>query len=172
MLVVFALTLFVSAFLLFVVELMVGKMITPMLGGSPAVWNTCMVFYQAMLLAGYGYAHVTTRWLGARKQAVLPTALLFLPLVVLPIAVNEDLAPSGEASPVVGLLVILFASVGLPFFVLSATAPLLQKWFANTDHPAAKDPYFLYAASNLGSMLGLLAYPFLIEAFLGLASSK
>jgi spermidine synthase len=162
-LLVFAGTLFLSALLLFLVEPMVGKMILPMLGGSPAVWNTCMVFYQAMLLVGYLYAHLTTTWLGPRKQAGLHLVLMALPFLVLPIAVNKALAPEGEANPVFGVLLLLTAAVGLPFLVVSASAPLLQKWFASTDHPAAKDPYFLYGASNLGSMLALACYPVIIE---------
>src|SRR5262245_38640887 len=172
MLLVFALTLFTSATLLFLVQPMVGKMITPLLGGTPAVWNTCMVFFQAMLLAGYAYAHATTSWLGPRKQAGLHLALLAIPFIVLPIAVNKDLAPSGEANPVLGVLVLLTVAVGLPFFVVSASAPLLQKWFASTDHPAANDPYFLYGASNLGSMLALVSYPWLVEPSLRLAQQS
>jgi spermidine synthase len=172
MLVTFAGTLFLSALLLFLVQPMVGKMILPMLGGSPAVWNTCMVFFQAMLLAGYLYAHATTSWLGPRKQAVLHLVLLAVPFLVLPIAVNKALAPEGEANPVIGVLVLLVVTVGLPFFVVSASAPLLQKWFASTDHPAAQDPYFLYGASNLGSMLALVFYPWLIEPSLRLAQQS
>src|SRR5437899_2462042 len=153
MLLVFAVTLFVSATLLFLVQPMVGKMILPLLGGTPAVWNTCMVFFQAMLLLGYLYAHLTSTWLGVRKQALLHLALLFLPAV----------APQGEANPVFGVLLLLFVAAGLPFFVVAASAPLLQKWFASTGHPAAADPYFLYGASNLGSMLALIGYPLLLE---------
>jgi hypothetical protein len=172
MLLVFALTLFVSATLLFLVQPMIGKMITPMLGGSPAVWNTCMVFFQAMLLAGYAYAHAITRWLGIRAQAVLHVCLLAIPFVVLPIAVNQELAPSGESNPILGVLLLLLISVGLPFFVVSASAPLLQKWFAATLHPAARDPYFLYGASNLGSMMALVAYPLIVERKLVLPSQS
>jgi spermidine synthase len=167
MLLVFAFTLFTSATLLFLVEPMIGKMILPLLGGTPAVWNTCMVFYQAVLLLGYGYAHLSTTWLGARKQAAIHVVLLLLPFVFLPLAVNRDLI-RGEDNPIVGLLLILSLSVGLPMFVVSASAPLLQKWFASTSHPAAKDPYFLYGASNLGSMLALVAYPLLVEPHLRL----
>jgi hypothetical protein len=172
MLLTFAGTLFLSALLLFLVQPMVGKMILPMLGGSPAVWNTCMVFFQAMLLAGYLYAHATTSWLGPRKQAALHLVLLAVPFVVLPVAVNKALAPEGEANPVLGVLVLLVVAVGFPFFVVSASAPLLQKWFASTDHPAAQDPYFLYGASNLGSMLALVFYPWLIEPGLRLAQQS
>ena len=163
MLLVFAVTLLVSATLLFLVQPMVGKMILPLLGGTPAVWNTCMVFFQAMLLLGYLYAHLTSTWLGVRKQALLHVALLFLPVLALPIVVNASLAPQGEANPVFGVLLLLFVAAGLPFFVVAASAPLLQKWFASTGHPAAADPYFLYGASNLGSMLALIGYPLLLE---------
>ena len=162
MLLVFALTLFTSATLLFLVEPMVGKMITPLLGGTPAVWNTCMVFYQAVLLLGYGYAHLSTTWLGARKQAAVHLALLLLPFLLLPLTVNRGLI-KGDENPILLVLFILSMTVGVPMFVVSASAPLLQKWFASTSHPAAKDPYFLYGASNLGSMLALIAYPALVE---------
>jgi hypothetical protein len=163
MLLAFAGTLFLSALLLFLVQPMVGKMVLPMLGGSPAVWNTCMVFFQAMLLAGYLYAHASTTLLGSRKQAAVHLVVMAVPFIVLPIAVSKTLAPHGEDNPVLGVLLLLTVAVGLPFFVVSASAPLLQKWFASTDHPAAKDPYFLYSASNLGSMLALAAYPSIIE---------
>jgi hypothetical protein len=142
---------------------MVGKMILPLLGGTPAVWSTCMVFFQAALLGGYAYAHATTAWLGIRRQTILHLALLAVPLAVLPLGVDAGRLPGGEANPVLGVLVLLSLSVGLPFFVVSATAPLLQQWFSHTGHRAARDPYFLYAASNLGSMLALLSYPVVIE---------
>ncbi len=155
---------FVGATLLFVVQPMVGKMILPLLGGTPAVWSTCMVFFQAALLAGYAYAHASTAWLGASpRQALLHLGILVIPLTVLPLAVNPHFLRGGAANPVLDVLLLLSVSVGLPFFVVSATAPLLQKWFSHTGHPAARDPYFLYAASNLGSMLALLGYPTLIE---------
>src|SRR5437016_1019464 len=155
---------FVGATLLFVVQPMVGKMILPLLGGTPAVWSTCMVFFQAALLAGYAYAHASTAWLGASpRQAILHLGILVIPLSVLPLAVNPNFLRAGDANPVLDVLLLLSVSVGLPFFVVSATAPLLQKWFSHTGHPAARDPYFLYAASSLGSMLALLGYPILIE---------
>src|SRR6266852_4113081 len=132
---------FAGATLLFVVEPMVGKMILPLLGGTPAVWSTCMVFFQAALLGGYAYAHATTAWLGARRQALLHIAVLALPLTALPLAMNARWLRGGEASPVLDVLVLLSLSVGLPFLVVSATAPVLQKWFSETGHPAARDPY-------------------------------
>ncbi|MFO0947831.1 MAG: fused MFS/spermidine synthase [Planctomycetota bacterium] len=169
MLFLYGFTIFLSATLLFLVQPMFAKMVLPMLGGTPAVWNTCMVFFQAMLLAGYSYAHATTSLLGVRKQAILHCVLVLLPLLVLPIAVADGWSPPTEGNPVGWLLLLLTVSVGLPFFVVSTTNPLLQKWFADTGHPAARDPYFLYAASNLGSMLSLLAYPVLLEPNLRLA---
>ena len=165
----FALTLFVSATLLFLVQPMFAKMVLPRLGGTPAVWNTCMVFYQAMLLGGYLYAHFSTRILGTRRQAGLHLVILGLPLLVLPIALGVSQVPPAGANPIPWLLAVMAVSVGLPFFVVSASAPMLQAWFADTGHPAGKDPYFLYAASNLGSMLGLLSYPVLVEPNLRVA---
>jgi hypothetical protein len=172
LLLVYALTLFVSALLLFLVQPLIGKLIVPLLGGSPAVWNTCMVFFQAMLLAGYAYAHYSANWLGERRQAVVHLAVLLLPAVVLPLGISTSLVPTGGGNPVPGLLLLLLVSAGLPFFAVAATAPLLQRWFANTTHPAAKDPYFLYAASNAGSMLALIAYPIVIEPKLTLAHQR
>src|SRR5713226_4374739 len=151
---------------------MFGKLILPMLGGSPSVWNTCMVFFQAVLLAGYGYAHIASRWLGIRRQAVLHMGLLLIPFLVLPVAVVHGWSPPRSSNPIPWLLALLSVSVGLPFFVVSTNAPLLQKWFAETGHAAGNDPYFLYGASNLGSMLALLSYPFLVEPALSLESQR
>lgn len=142
---------------------MVGKMILPLLGGTPAVWSTCMVFFQAALLGGYAYAHASTAWLRVSHQLILHMVVLALPLAVLPLAVNPAFLRGGETNPVLDVLTLLSVSVGLPFLAVSATAPLLQKWFTHTGHPTARDPYFLYAASNLGSMLALLGYPTLVE---------
>ena len=168
MLILFGVTIFVGAGLLFLVQPMFARMALPLLGGAPGVWNTAMVFYQAVLLGGYAYAHVSTRWLGVRRQAALHLLVLALPLVVLPIALPGGWAPPGDTSPIPWLLALLAVAVGLPFFAVSATSPVLQAWFAATGHPAARDPYVLYAASNLGSMLALLAYPVLVERFLRL----
>jgi hypothetical protein len=162
LLVLYASTLFVGASLLFVVQPMMGKMILPLLGGSPAVWSTCMVFFQAMLLAGYAYAHVSAGWLAVPRQALVHLGLLALALAFLPFGVNADRF-SGVQRPALEVLLLLSASVGLPFFVVSATAPLLQRWFTYTGTRASRDPYFLYAASNLGSVLALLSYPTFIE---------
>ena len=160
----FALTLFLSAALLFTVEPMFAKMVLPLLGGAPAVWNACLVFYQAALLAGYLYAHLSLKWLGARRQAVLHLALLGLAWIVLPIHVAQGWLPPATTFPAPWLWMLLAVSLGLPFLAVSASAPMLQAWFARTHRPAAQDPYFLYAASNLGSLLALLAYPLLVEA--------
>jgi len=168
----YAATLFISAVMLFVVEPMFAKMVLPSLGGTPAVWNTCMMFYQAALLAGYVYAHLSIRWLGARRQAVFHLALLALPWLVLPIGVAGMGDPPVDSNPIPWLLALMAVSVGLPFFVVSASAPMLQAWFAQTGHPAAKDPYFLYAASNLGSMVGLVGYPLLVEPALPLSGQS
>ena len=149
----FATTLFVSAFLMFLVEPMIARMVLPELGGAPAVWNTCLVFFQFMLLGGYAYAHGATRWLGIRRHIVAHSVLLLMPLLVLPIGLHQA-PPQSSQSPVAWLLLALFGSIGLPFFVLSTSAAVLQKWFSTTDDEAASDPYFLYAASNLGSFIG------------------
>ena len=161
----FAATLFVSAVLLFWVQPLVGKMLLPLLGGTPAVRNTCLLFFQAALLAGYAYALAATRWLGPRAQVVLHVALLACAALALPVGLSEATAAGAPAggSPVGWLLWSLLATVGVPFFVLSASAPLLQKWFAGTRSAAAGDPYFLYAASNAGSLAALLAFPLLFE---------
>ncbi|MBI5764603.1 MAG: fused MFS/spermidine synthase [Planctomycetes bacterium] len=166
----YIITLILSSSLLFFVQPMVGKMILPLLGGTPAVWNTCMVFFQACLLAGYAYAHGSGAWLGARKQAWLHLTLLAVPLLVLPIGFGADVSPPASGNPVLWLLVQLTLCAGLPFFVVSASAPLLQKWFAQTGHPSAKDPYFLYAASNVGSLGALLGYPLLVEPNMALGA--
>jgi hypothetical protein len=163
---VFAVTLFLSATLLFLVQPMIGKMMLPHLGGTPAVWNTCMVFFQAVLLLGYSYAHATTTWLSPRFRLLLHAIILVIPVIVFPIRIAETWAPAGESNPIPAVLGLLFVTAGLPFFVVSTTAPLLQKWFAGTDHPQANDPYFLYGASNLGSMLALVAYPAIVEPHL------
>jgi hypothetical protein len=151
---------------------MVAKMVLPLFGGTPAVWNTCMVFFQAALLAGYAYAHAAPAWLGLRRQSLIHMVLLVAPLVVLPIAISPEWTPPGDAHPIPWLLAMLFVAVGIPFFVISTSAPLLQKWFAGTGHPSARDPYFLYGASNIGSMLALLAYPTIVEPFLPLAEQS
>jgi hypothetical protein len=160
---VFAAAILLSAGLMFIVEPMFAKMVLPLLGGSPAVWNTCLVFYQAVLMGGYIYAHLSLKWLGPRPQTVLHLALLCCAWIGIPIGVANGWTPPGGGNPVGWLLLLLTFCVGLPFFCISASAPVLQAWFAHCGGRWAKDPYFLYAASNLGSLLGLAAYPLLIE---------
>lgn len=160
---VYTATIFLSAFLLFLVQPMFSKMVLPRLGGTPAVWNTCMLFFQAALLGGYLYAHLGSRWLGARRHAVLHLILLGVALATLPITIPDGAVPTATSSPIPWLIGVLTVSLGLPFFAMSASGPLLQKWFSETGHPHSANPYFLYAASNVGSLLALLAYPFLIE---------
>lgn len=181
---VYAVTLFVSAFILFLVQPLIGKMILPKLGGTPQVWNTCMVFFQMVLLAGYAYTHMISSRLRLRQQILLHCVMLLLPLLVLfnPWISIFNLYLSVEnggwnpgnlgGNPIPATLMILFSVIGLPFLVVSTTAPLLQKWFAHTGHPSSKDPYFLYGASNLGSLLALVAYPIVIEPALGLSSQS
>jgi len=165
----FGLTMFVSAALLFSVESMIAKMLLPVLGGTPAVWNTCMVFFQAALLAGYGYALLVSRW-PLRRQLAVQILVLVLALISLPIGLTSSWINSVPATgnPSLWLLGCLAATVGLPFFIISSNSPLLQKWFSFTNLSSAKDPYFLYSASNAGSLLALLAYPALLEPFLPL----
>ncbi|MCI0681784.1 MAG: hypothetical protein L0Y71_06745 [Gemmataceae bacterium] len=166
----FAITLFVSAFLLFLVQPMIGKMILPKLGGTPQVWNTCMMFFQTALLAGYGYTHTVSTRMQLKRQITIHGVLLLLPVVFLlflqPSPFNiTGWVPPTEENPIPAALMLLAVVVGVPFFVVSTSAPLLQKWFASTGHPSAKDPYFLYGASNLGSLLSLIMYPFLVEPY-------
>lgn len=169
---IFSLTLFLSSALLFLVQPMIGRLILPLLGGTPAVWSTCLVFFQAILLGGYVYAHVLPSWLGERRHALLHVALLLLPLLFLPIALPRAWTPPDESSPVVWVLGLLLVSVGVPFFVVATSSPLLQRWFAASDHPSSSDPYYLYAASNLGSLIALLGYPLLVEPLLTLVDQE
>ncbi len=165
----FGLTLFLSALLLFSVQPMFGKLLLPLLGGTPAVWNTCMVFYQSLLFLGYLYAHYSSTKLHFTHQTLLHLGLFALSLALLPIGLAENTAPASDSNPLFWLLGTLFIAIGLPFFVVTTTAPLLQKWFSELGHSNSEDPYFLYAASNAGSLLALLSYPFLIEPIVGLA---
>jgi spermidine synthase len=173
--VLFALTMFLSAALSFTVQPLVGKRLLPLLGGTPAVWNTCLVFFQAALLAGYLFAHRSAT-LPAPRQARLHLFVLLLPLAAFavgvaltgePVPVVSWLLPTSQDNPIVPLLAVLFIAVGVPFAVLSATAPLLQRWYG--DRPGT---YALYAASNAGSLLGLLGYPLVVEPFLPLSTQQ
>jgi SAM-dependent methyltransferase len=164
----FSATLFVGSMQLFLVQPMVAKGVLPLLGGTPAVWNTCMVFFQFALLAGYLYAHVGAKWLDARRQALAHIPVVLLSLLALPLVVAPTNAPTQGTGTAWWLLQALVTTVGIPFFVASTTAPILQRWFATTQHKSARDPYFLYAASNAGSLLALLAYPLAVEPTLRL----
>ncbi|MGH7499854.1 MAG: spermidine synthase [Gemmatimonadales bacterium] len=172
MTILYGATLFLSAALLFTVQLIFSKMVLPLLGGSPAVWTTCMLFFQVVLLLGYAYAHGTSATLTFRRQAPLHIALLAISLLFLPVALAPGWTPPDGTMPVVWLLGLLAASLGIPFFLLSSTAPLLQRWFTGTDQPGADNPYFLYAASNAGSLLALLSYPMLVEPSLTLKQQR
>lgn len=161
-------TMFLSAVLLFSVQPLIARLALPLLGGSPAVWNTAMVFFQTVLLAGYAYAHLTSRFLAPRPQAVLHLGVLAVAAVALPVGLASGWTPPAAGAPIPWLVALLAVSVGLPFFAVSANAPILQRWFSHTGHKDAANPYFLYGASNLGSILVLLAYPALIEPALRL----
>jgi spermidine synthase len=163
LLITYVAAIFLSAALLFVVQPMSTKMVLPRLGGSASVWSVAMVFFQAALLAGYAYAHLLTRYVPGRLSAVIHVAVLLLATLTFPLAIAAGWGRPpvrGESLWLVGLFA---ASIGLPFFALSANGPLLQAWFARSGHAGAKDPYFLYAASNVGSFLALLSYPLAIE---------
>lgn len=159
----YALTIFLSASLLFSVQPMFGKLVLPLLGGSPSVWNTCMFFFQFVLLLGYLYAHFTTRWLTPPRQLILHIAVVSIGIAILPLALPEGWTPPESANPSWWLVLLLGTAVGIPFFAISTTTPLLQRWFSYTSHAHAEDPYFLYSTSNLGSLIALLSYPILIE---------
>jgi len=172
--ILYAATLFSSASLLFWVQPMMAKMLLPLLGGTPAVWNTCMLFFQAMLLAGYAYALAVSKWLTLRQQVVVHTLLLLSTALAFPILISDETVRSvpREGNPSLWLLWTLLTTVGLPFFAVSTNGPLLQKWFAETREASSRDPYFLYAASNAGSLLALLSYPLLVEPGLTLGGQS
>lgn len=158
---------FLAAALVFAVQPMVAKMLLPHFGGTPAVWLVSLVFFQCALLCGYAFAHFSLRVLGVRRQSFLQLGLLLLPLLALPFAVSADAGP-GE-NPHLGLLWALLAVAGLPFFVVTTASPILQRWFSACGDTESRDPYFLYAAGNAGSLLGLLAYPIVVEPLLTLS---
>src|SRR5437899_2984721 len=149
---------------------MAGKMLLPYLGGAAAVWTTCVLFFQFMLLMGYVYAHLLSRISDTRKQMLAHLAVLLLPLAFLPIRFGTVSTQSLSLHPSDQLLLMLTTSTAVPFFVISSTAPLVQKWFSQSRHEASHDPYFLYSASNAGSLLALIAYPFIIEPRIGVAA--
>ncbi len=163
---IYSVTLLLSAILLFTVQPMFSKMILPMLGGAPQVWNTAMLFFQICLLGGYAYAHATTAYLGVRTQAILHIILLAIFTIILPIAIPDGWTPPDGTDPTFWQLSLMTVTVGGPFFIVSGSAPMLQRWFSTSSHKDADNPYFLYGASNLGSMSALLLYPVLIEPML------
>lgn len=172
LLLMYAATLGLSAFLLFAVQPMFARLILPKLGGAPSVWAVAMCFFQAALLAGYAYAHALDRFARPRAAVLIHISLLLLALLALPIGVAARWGdpPAGDAYR--WQLLVMASGVGLPFLAIAATAPLLQSWFARSGHPHAGDPYFLYGASNFGSLGALLLYPVLIEPGLGLVAQS
>jgi len=159
----FALTIFTGAFLLFQVQPLIGKYILPWFGGGPGVWTTCMLFFQALLVGGYAYAHFSSR-LKARTQAVVHLALVVGALALLPITPSDAWKPRGGENPALHILALLTVTLGLPYFVLSSTGPLMQQWLSRAS--PGRSPYRLYALSNAGSLLALVTYPFLVERYL------
>ena len=166
-LILFALTIFCSAFLLFQVQPMISKFILPWFGGSPAVWTTAMLFFQCVLCAGYVYAHVLTRLHSRQWQAGIHIALLLLgALLAFTILPGSNWKPTGEEAPALQVLLILGASVGVPYFCLATTGPLVQHWFSHTAQTGSV--YRLYALSNIGSFAALLSFPYMFEPWFDL----
>ncbi len=159
--ILYAVVIFLSAFLLFQVQPLIGKCILPWFGGTPAVWTTCMLVFQLLLFGGYAYAHLTTKFLSPRGQAWLHVVLLVAALCTLPITPDASWKPEAGQSPALRIVLLLTATIGLPYFVLSSTSPLIQGWFSRTH--VGQTPYRLYSLSNVGSLLALLSYPFLVE---------
>lgn len=175
----FALAIFLSAFLLFQVQLLLGKGILPLFGGAPAVWTACVLVFQLLFLAGYGYSHGLATWLPIRKQVIVHGALLAISALLIAVLAHIRSAPIGSGAnwqpapgddPIWAITKFLIDAIGLPFFLLSATSPLMQHWFAQAG--LTRLPYRLYALSNAGSLLGLLSYPSLVEPHVGLAAQR
>ena len=162
---IYGLVIFVSAFLLFLVQPLIAKQILPWFGGSAAVWATCLLFFQSALLAGYAYADVITRWLSIKRQAMLHTALLIVAAFMMPIIVAGHWKPTGDEEPISRILLLLAATIGLPYFLLSTTTPLVGAWYWRRHRSSA--PYRLFALSNFASLLALLGFPFLMEPWVG-----
>jgi spermidine synthase len=157
----YAVTIFLSAFLLFQVQPLIAKIILPWFGGSAAVWSAAMLFFQLVLLAGYGYAHCSIRFLKKQSQMALHVGLLVVSCALLPILPSETWKPSEAGDPTLRILMLLIATIGLPYFLLSSTSPLLQAWYVRRSGSGM--PYRLFALSNFGSMLALVSFPFLVE---------
>ena len=167
----YGITLFASAFLLFLVQPLVGRLLLPVLGGSAAVWTACLVFFQSALLAGYWLAHLNSR-LPMAAGRIAHVAIVAAGLLALPLALGGPVEPPADRNPTVWLLQVLAAGVGLPFVALASNAPTLQRWFSQTRDPRAHNPYFLYSASNIGSLLGLIVYPVAFEPLMGLTVQR
>lgn len=167
----FSSCIFLSAFLLFLVQPLIGKSVLPLLGGTPQVWNACLLFFQGILLAGYFYAHLVTQKLSVKISILLHLVLTAAVLLMLPIQGFEGNSPASESHPILWLLLLLAANIGIPFFILCANSPLTQRWFSLISK-TGKDPYFLYAASNTGSLAALMAYPFAVEPWLKLHTQR
>ncbi len=173
--IIFSLTTFLGSALLFLVQPMAAKMLLPIFGGSPAVWTAAMLFFQVALLGGYAYAHFSNKVLKPHRQVWLHLALLVVAALTLPVSTHSQVFKSFESKatdssqPALLVISLLALTVGAGYFIVSSGAPTLQRWFASTSDPQAKDPYFLYALSNAGSMVGLFAYPFIVEPRIGLA---
>ena len=167
----FTITVFLGAGLLFMVQPLVAKLLLPSYGGSATVWSTASLFFQLLLLGAYLWVHWSVRRWGVRWQPRVQLVLLVLPLVVLPVALPGSSEPDASVDPALWLLRTLALMIGLPFLVLACTGPLIQRWYSWVGQ-RGDDPYFLFAASNLGSFVGLLAYPFLIEPNLSLATQR
>jgi len=157
---IYAATIFLSSFLLFLVQPLIARLILPWFGGSAAVWTTCMLFFQVVLLAGYAYAHALGKLRG-RRQPIVHSVLLLAALATLPIMPAESWKPAGGQEPITRILLLLGATVGLPYFLLASTSPLLQAWFARAR--PGENPYRLFALSNFASLIALLGYPFFVE---------
>src|ERR1041384_5981212 len=157
----YGLAVFAGAFLLFQVQPLMGKYLLPLFGGVPAVWTTCLLFFQLVLLAGYGYAHLSVRWLKPRTQVLLHLVLVVIALATVRIGPHVLSRPASDAQPIPQIILLLTLSIGLPYFVLSATAPLVQSWLSWT-HPDIS-PFRMYALSNVASLLALISYPTAVE---------
>lgn len=162
---VFAITIFLSAFLLFEVQPLIGKYILPWFGGSPTVWTVCMLFFQTLLFGGYAYAHMTTHFVPLKPQMILHAALLVAAACLLPITPGEGWKPVNGGDPTWRIVLLLGACIGMPYFILSSTGPLLQAWFSRAFPD--RSPYRLYALSNLGSLIALVSYPFVFDPKFG-----
>lgn len=168
--IVFTATIFLSAALLFFVQPLFAKLVLPVLGGSSSVWTTAMLFFQLVLIAGYLYAHLATRFLGLTQQIALHLGLFAVALLFLPLGIPTGWSYDPDAATVPQTLALFAVGVGVPFAVLSANAPLIQAWYARSGGPSAHDPYFLYGASNLGSLIALLGFPLLAEPLFGVSA--